>query len=82
VVAHISPCQDVKSYKTISSHTKPYQTTMFHSEDGKQGLDQVGFQSVGFFANLDLSLFVFICLDLSLFVFICLDLSFICLYLF
>ena len=42
----------------------------------KQGLVQQGFVSVGFFANLFLSLFVFFCLFLSLSVFFCLFLSF------
>ena len=43
----------------------------------KQGLVQQGFVSVGFFANLFLSLFVFFCLFLSLSVFFCLFLAFV-----
>lgn len=64
------------NYCNLSHWIDPSCRFIFRSVTVKQGLVQQGFVSVGFFANLFLSLFVFFCLFLSLSVFFCLFLSF------
>ena len=65
------------NYCNLSHWIDPSCRFIFRSVTVKQGLVQQGFVSVGFFANLFLSLFVFFCLFLSLSVFFCLFLAFV-----